>query len=180
MLLPLLLFPPRHSGMDETPAPIIRHPVGTAEVRAPRSAVCTRAKRRWGNKINARLRGRPKGQRLKTIVLYTKRRFGCGREALDDNLTGRVWGRRARRNVYVRTKGERFSYSATSINQSPRDFRCISDGRPVLFPWLISPCPGRFLLPLASAAAAAVTPFFSLITALLSSPPRAPPRPYNY
>lgn len=50
-----------------------------------------------------------KGQRLKTIVLYTKRRFDCKKEALDDNLTGYVWGRH--------TKSERFSYSAP-INQS--------------------------------------------------------------
>lgn len=51
-----------------------------------------------------------KGQRLKTIVLYTKRRFNCKKEALHDNLTGYVWSRH--------TKWERFSYSAP-INQSP-------------------------------------------------------------
>lgn len=51
-----------------------------------------------------------KGQRLKTIVLYTKRRrFYCKKEALDDNLTGHVWGRHPKR--------KRFSYSAP-INQS--------------------------------------------------------------
>jgi hypothetical protein len=96
-----------------------------------------------------------KGQRLKTIVLYKKRCFTAKRKP-----SAIIWQATSGAGIQ---NAKDFRIPHPLIN--PQDFRCIPDryfdGRPVLFPWLISPSFALFR------ALASTLPTFILFAACL-------------